>query len=151
MKKVMAAALCASGYSYREVAEIVGGLSYIAVRDAYVALVTSLPQERRAYRRAVAIDGADVLLGGVACHLWLARDVESGEIMSFQASPGASAEDGAKFLATVASQCQNAPSLRLGDGSNRPKGLINLDLYFRPNPDQSIFTKLGRFIFGSAS
>jgi len=56
-KKVLAAALCNSGYSYREVAQMVGGLSYIAVRDAFVALVTSLPRERKTFRRVVAIDG----------------------------------------------------------------------------------------------
>ena len=149
--KVMAAALCNSGYSYREVAQMVGGLSYVAVRDAYVALVTSLPQERKTYRRSVAIDGTDVSIGPASYHLWLARDVDTGEIMSFQASPGASAEDGAKFLASIASQCQNAPLLKLGEGQNRPRGLLNLDLYFRTVPDQSLITKLGRFIFGSAS
>ena len=150
-RKVMSAALCNSGYSYRLVARMVGGMSYVAVRDAYVALVTSLPQERKAFRRTVAIDGVDVVMGEEIYHLWLARDVDSGEIMTFQASPGASAEDGAKFLASVAAQCENAPLLKLGSGQNRPKGLLNLDLYFRTVSDQSLFTKLGRFIFGSAS
>ena len=147
----MAAALCNSGYSYREVANMVGGLSYIAVRDAYVALVTSMPREKKTFRRLVAIDGTDVELDRSTYHLWLARDVDSGEIMSFQASPGASAEDGARFLADIAAQCENAPLLRLGDGTNRPRGLLNLDLYFRTTPDQSILTRLGRFIFGSAA
>jgi len=150
-KKVLAAALCNSGYSYREVSRMVGGLSYIAVRDAFVALVTSLPRERKAFRRAVAIDGADVDLGNASYHLWLARDVDTGEIMSFQASPGPSAEDGVKFLSGVASQCDNAPLLRLGTGSNHPRGLVNLDLYFRTTPSDSILSKLGRFIFGSAA
>ncbi|HYA55208.1 MAG TPA: hypothetical protein VED22_00275 [Nitrososphaerales archaeon] len=150
-KKVLAAALCNSGYSYREVAQMVGGLSYIAVRDAFVALVTSLPRERKTIRRVVAIDGADVSIGDASYHLWLARDVDTGEIMSFQASPGPSAEDGAKFLANVALQCDNTPLLRLGAGTNHPRGLVNLDLYFRTTPADSILTKLGRFIFGSAA
>jgi transposase-like protein len=146
VKKVLAAALCNSGYSYREVSRMVGGLSYIAVRDAYVSLVTSLPKERKAHRRLVAIDGTDVGVGTSTYHLWLARDVDSGEIMSFQASPGPSAEDGSRFLANVASQCENAPLLRLGAGPNRPRGLVNLDLYFRAESDRSILMRLERLI-----
>ena len=151
LNKVVAAALCNSGYSYRDVARMLGGMSYVAVRDAYFSLVTSLPQEKRRYRRCVAIDGADFLTNGRAYHLWLARDVDTGEIMSFQASPDASAEDGAKFLAGVAAQCENRPSLRLGAGPNRPRGLMNLDLYFQTAPAQSLITRLGRLLLGSAS
>jgi hypothetical protein len=151
-KKVLAAALCNSGYSYRDVARMVGGMSYIAARDAYVSLLTSLPREEKRYRRAVAIDGADATVGGEAYHVWLARDVDTGEIMCFQASPGASAEDGARFLASVAAQCTNRPALRLGTGANAPRGLVNLDLYFQlPPPQDSIFNRLGRLLLGSAS
>jgi hypothetical protein len=150
-KKVLAAALCNSGYSYRDVAKMLGGMSYIAARDAYFALVTSLPRERRVFRRCVAIDGSDVPMNERLYHVWLARDVDSGEIMSFQASPDASVDDGAKFLAGVAAQCENRPLLRLGTGPNHPKGLMNLDLYFQTAPAQSFITRLGRLILGSAS
>jgi putative transposase len=145
-KKVIAAALCNSGYSYRDVSRMLGGISYIAARDAYISFMTSLPKEEKKYRKAVAIDGSDVSIGGRQFHLWLARDIESGEIMSFQASPDASAEDGARFLADVGSQCVNRPSLQLGEGPNRPRGLMNLDLYFLTKPSQSIITRLGRLI-----
>ncbi len=148
-KKVLAAALCNSGYSYREVAKMLGGMSYVAARDAYVSLVTSLPREERRYRRSVAVDGADVAAGGMGYHLWLARDYESGEIMSFQATPDASAEDGARFLAGVAAQCTNRPLLRLGTGLSNPRGLLNLDLYFQVVPSQSIIVKLGRLFLGA--
>ena len=148
-KKVVAAALCNSGYSYREVAEMLGGMSYIAARDAYFSLTTSLPMEVKKQRRAVAIDGSDVTLGGKVFHVWLARDVDTGEIMSFQASLDASAEDGARFLSNVASQCSNKPLLRLGTGPNRPRALMNLDLYFQLQPNQSIFTRLGRLLLGN--
>ncbi len=144
VKKVVAAALCSSGYSYRDVARMMGGMSYIAARDAYFSLLTSLPREERKYRRTVAVDGSDIMIGGVSYHVWLARDVESGQIMSFQASPDASADDGAKFLSSVASQCVNRPMLRLGEGVNRPRGLVNLDLYFETEPNQSIIVRLGR-------
>ena len=143
-KKVLAAALCNSGYSYREVAKMVGGVSYIAARDAYFSLVTSLPRAERRYRREVAIDGSDMTVEGRPYHLWLARDVDSGEIMSFQASPDASADDGARFLADVASQCSNRPQLRLGHGTNAPRGLLNLDLYFEGS-GLSLIERIGSF------
>ena len=146
LRKVMAAALCNSGYSYRDVAGMIGGMSYVAVRDAYISVVTSLPEIRKAHRRAVAIDGADVVLAGKQFHLWLARDVDSGSILTFQASPGVSVEDGARFLSVVASQCENKPLLRLGHGTNQPKGLVNLDLYFATEANESLITRLGRLL-----
>jgi transposase-like protein len=149
-RKVVAAALCNSGYSYRDVSRMIGGMSYIAARDAYFSLLTSLPKEERRYRRVVAIDGSDVQVGDASYHVWLARDVDSGEIMTFQASPDASAEDGSKFLANVASQCNNRPVLRLGTGANHPRGLVNLDLYFQIVPNQSIIMRLGRLFLGSS-
>lgn len=145
-KKVLAAALCNSGFSYRDVASMVGGMSYIAARDAFFSLTTSLPREERRYRRGVAIDGAEVSAEGGSFHLWLARDMESGEILAFQASPGASAEDGTRFLAGVAGQCSNRPFLRMGEGPNRPKGLVNLDLYFQGSASDSIMVRLGRLL-----
>jgi transposase-like protein len=149
-KKVVAAALCNSGYSYRDVAKMVGGISYVAARDAYFTLLTSLPKEQKKSRKTVAIDGSDVNLGGRVYHLWLARDVESGEIMTFQASPDASSDDGARFLAAVAAQCTNTPFVRLGEGSNSPRGLANLDLYFQTAGNQSIIERLGRLLRASA-
>ncbi|HKT21987.1 MAG TPA: hypothetical protein VJR06_05180 [Nitrososphaerales archaeon] len=152
-RKVLAAALCNSGYSYREVARMMGGMSYIAARDAYVSLMTSLPQEEKRYRRVVAIDGADVTVEGDTYHIWLARDVDTGEIMCFQASPDASADDGARFLANVAAQCTNRPALKLGAGPTSPRGLMNLDLYFQLPAGQgpSFINRLGRFFLGSAA
>jgi transposase-like protein len=148
-KKVIAAALCNAGYSYRDVASMVGGLSYIAARDAYLAMLTSLPEESRRVRREVAIDGAEVNIEGRGFYIWLARDVDAGEIMAFHASPGPSAEDGNKFLAAVAAQCANKPRLRPGTGPNCPKGLINLDLYFQPPTSSSIIGRIGRLFLGS--
>ena len=148
-KKVIAAALCNAGYSYRDVASMVGGLSYIAARDAYLAMLTSLPEESKKFRREVAIDGAEVNFEGRSFYLWLARNVDDGEIMAFHASPGPSAEDGARFLAAVAAQCTNRPLLRSGTGSSYPKGLINLDLYFQQAPPPSIIGRIGKLFLGS--
>ncbi len=148
-KKVVAAALCNAGYSYRDVASMVGGLSYIAARDAYLAMLTSLPEIGRRARREVAIDGAQVDFEGRSFYLWLARDVDAGEIMAFHASPGPTAEDGARFLAAVAAQCTNRPVLRSGTGPNYPRGLINQDLYFRPASPPSIIGRIGKLFLGS--
>jgi hypothetical protein len=81
-----------------------------------------------------------------AYHVWLARDVDSGEIMSFRASPGASADDGMRFLADIASQCTNKPLLRMGHGPNSPRGLLNLDLYFQTASSQSLIERIGRLL-----
>lgn len=148
-KKVVAAALCNAGYSYREVAEMLGGLSYIAARDAYLAMLTSMPEEAKVFRREVAIDGTDVIHDGKRFHVWLARDVGTGEILTFHASPMASAADGARFLSTVGSMCSNRPYVRLGTGANFPRGLVNLDLYFQLTPPPSLIGRIGRLIRGN--
>lgn len=147
-KKVVAAALGNGGFSYREVARLLGGMSYIAARDAYRSMATSFPPESRKYRRMIEIDGSDVRLEGRSFHLWLARDVDSGEILSFHASPTASAEDGSRFLASVGAQCANRPFLRLGSGSEYARGLLNTDLYFQSTPVPSIIGRIGRLLTG---
>jgi putative transposase len=147
-KKVLAASLCSSGFSYREVAKMVGGMSYIAARDAYNSMITSLPEETKKFRREVAIDGAEVSVSGKKYHVWLARDVDNGEIMAFSGSPTGSAEDGARFLAIVGNLSTNKPLVRLGEGPNLPKGLLNLDLYFQPSQSHGFLEKLGRFFRG---
>jgi transposase-like protein len=149
-RKVVAAALCNAGYSYREVASMVGGISHVAAREAYLSLVTSLPPEERKSRKEVAIDGSEVALDGRSYYIWLARDVDSGEFLSFQGSPTGSAEDGDRFLAAVAAQCSNRPIIRLGSEPNRPKGLLNLDLYFQSSSSLSFVGRISRIFLGTA-
>jgi transposase-like protein len=150
-RKVVAAALCNGGFSYREVSSMVGGISHVAARDAYLSLVTSLPPEERKFRREVAIDGSEVELDGRSYYIWLARDVDSGDFLSFQGSPTGSAEDGSRFLAAVAAQCSNKPVVRLGSEPNPPKGLLNLDLYFQSSPGSSLIDRISRIFLGGAS
>ena len=145
-KKVVAAGLCNAGYSYRDVARMVGGLSHIAARDAFLALNTSLPERDKRVRREIAIDGAEVDLEGRGFYIWLARDVETGDIMAFHASTSAGADEGSRFLARVGSLCLNRPAVRLGLGTNAPAGLINLDLYFQTAAPPNLFGRLGRLI-----
>ena len=147
--KVLAAALCNAGYSYRQVARMVGGLSHVAAKDAYFSLTTSLPDVEKRPRRSVSIDGSDVPRSGRTFRFWLARDVDSGEIMEFSASPTASAEDGAKFLSLVASHSTNRPLLRLGLDEDSLQGLVNLDLYFEASPNYSLIGRLGRLLLGA--
>ncbi len=148
-KKVVAAALCNSGYSYRGVAAMIGGMSYIAARDAYLALVTSMPQAAKRSRREVVVDGEDFAGGSGTIHLWLARDGQTGEIMAFNASPGPTAEDAARFLASVGSQCANRPAVRLGSGDRAPKCMANLDLYFHPASPPSLIGRIGKLLLGN--
>lgn len=150
-KKVLAAALCNAGYSYRKVSGLIGGMSYVSARDAYFALLTSLPESVRKFRREVAIDGADVVIDGRRFYVWLARDVDSGEILSFHASPSPSAEDSSRLLANVGAQCTNRPYLRLGTGASYPKALVNADLYFQVTPAQSIIERIGRLFLGAGN
>lgn len=124
-------------------------MSYIAAKDAYFSLLTSLPEESRRYRRAVAIDGGDFKASGRTFHFWLAREIDTGEIMDFCASPDASAPDGARFLSRVAQQCTSRPFLRLGSGENAPVGLVNLDLYFQASPAHSLIGRIGRLLTGA--
>ena len=152
-KKVVAAGLCNAGFSYRGVAGMLGGLSYIGVRDAFVSLGRSMPGEARAAREQVAIDGSDVRIDGTGFYLWLARDVVSGNIMAFHGSPSGSAEDGARFLADVGRLCANRPAVRLGQPYDALKGMQNLDLYFEAEADQpesmSLIGRIGRLFMGS--
>jgi len=46
----------------------------------------------------------------------------------------------------VASQCENRPLLKLGHGDNQPRGLVNLDLYFATETNESLIARLGRLL-----
>ena len=148
-KKIVAAALCNGGYSYRDVASMVGSISYVAARDAYLSLVTSLPEGTRKRRREVAIDGSKAAVEDHSCYVWLARDADTGEILAFHGSPTGSAEDGARFLSAVASLCLNKPLVKLGRGPSYPRGLLNLDLYFQSASSPSIIGRIGKLLLGS--
>jgi transposase-like protein len=134
---------------------MVGGISYVAARDAYRAMVTSLPEEAKADRREVAIDESEVTVDGRRYFLWLARDVDGGQILVFHGSPTGSAEDGSRFLAAVGAMCSNRPMVRLGAGASEPTGLLNLDLYFQRTeraaapPQPSLLDWFGRIFRGS--
>jgi len=145
-RKVLAAILAASGVSYRETASLVGGMSYIAVRDCYAALTSLLPRGEKAYRRTVAIDESVVKLGGEHAYVWLARDVETGQTLSFMCSFTGSPEDSATFARSVLESCANKPALRLGRGTNRPRGLKNLEFYFQTEGGSAVAQIIQRIL-----
>jgi hypothetical protein len=128
--KLLAAVLCASGYSYRYVASLLGGISYVGVRDAYLAVLSFCPDETPKPRRAVAIDESRAVIGIRDAYFWLARDIDSGEVISFRCSFTGSPEDSAEFCLSILHRCTTRPIVRLGKGDNYPKGLKNLDLQF---------------------
>jgi len=130
-KKVMAVILCASGHSYRDASRILGGISHVAVHDAVKAVMTALPPPERK-RRLVAIEENAVHVNSETQGVvWMARDVDSGEILAFRCSVSKSPQDGKKFIDSVLAVCTERPLLRIGRGPNFPHSLRSLDLYFQ--------------------
>ncbi|MEM2211409.1 MAG: hypothetical protein QXK35_06390 [Nitrososphaerales archaeon] len=83
--KVLAAMLCFAGLSYRKAAQLLGGLSYMAVQRVFITL-KGLPKLERRYRRCVAIDETKTKLGKEQLYLWAARDMDTKEILAYRAS-----------------------------------------------------------------
>jgi putative transposase len=152
-KKVQASILCTSGFSYRAASKLMGGVSYVAVRDAYYAMSKALPRPERKHRRCIAIDESHSRVNGEYVVFWLARDVDSGELLTFRCSLTGSPEDGAKFVASVLEFCANRPLVRVGRGPNYPRALKNLDLQFQiettPINESSIKQKIGKWFLGT--
>ncbi len=148
-KKVVAGILCASGFSFRQASKLMGGLSYVAIHDAYIALMSVLPSPGKKYRRCVAIDESRERFNGRNAFFWLARDVDSGELLTFRCSLTGAPEDGAKFVGSVLQFCSSRPLVRVGRGPNYPRGLKNLDLQFQidttPSGPSTIRQKIGKW------
>jgi transposase-like protein len=130
-KKVMAVVLCASGYSYRNASKIMGGMSHVAVHNATKTVMSALPPLEKK-RRLVAIEENAVYVSGQTQGvLWMARDVDSGEILAFRCSVTKSPQDGKKFIDSILAVCTERPLLRVGRGPSFPHSLRSLDLYFQ--------------------
>jgi putative transposase len=149
-KKVLAAILCSSGYSYRETAKLLGDMSYVAVHNAYQVLSNNLPIPDKK-RRLVSIDENQTKLNTQTIVLWLARDAVTGEVLSFRCSMSGSPKDRQAFIDSVLAFCSQRPLLQVGRGPNYPKVLKNLDLYFQieTTPNASIRERIGRFFLGT--
>jgi len=151
-KKVLAAVLCASGYTYRDASKILGGVSHVAVRDAHRAIMASLPPLQKK-RRLVTIEENPVNLSkDIQGVIWLATDADSGEIISFRCSVNGSPQDGKKFIDSVLAVCTERPLLRVGRGPNFPKSLRSLDLYFQidTTPTRTFRQRISSFFLGGS-
>jgi transposase-like protein len=130
-KKVMAVILSASGFTYRDASKILGGMSHVAVHNATKAVMSALPQPEKK-RRLVAIEENVVHLNSQTQGVvWMARDVDSREILAFRCSVNKSPQDGKKFIDSVLAVCTERPLLRVGRGPSFPHSLRSLDLYFQ--------------------
>ena len=85
-------------YHIGGVAELVGGLSYTAVRNAFIALRRVYRSLRGLYRRCIAVDETKSKLGGEQLIIWAARDVDTKEILAFRVSFTRSSLDAELFL-----------------------------------------------------
>ncbi len=130
-KKMLAAIMCSSGYTSRDASKILGGISHVAVHDAFKSVTAALPSLVKK-RRLVSIEENMVYLNPeTQSVVWLARDADSGEILSFKCSVTGALPDQKRFSDTVLASCTERPLLRVGRGPNFPKSLTSLDLYFQ--------------------
>ena len=90
-KKVLAAVMCASGYTYRDASNILGGISHVAVHDAHKSVMAALPPLEKKRRLVSIEENVAYLNSETQGVIWLARDADSGEILSFRCSVSRSA------------------------------------------------------------
>ncbi|MCP8309310.1 MAG: IS6 family transposase [archaeon] len=127
-KKVLAAMLCFAGLSYRKTAQLLGGLSYMAVQRAFTALRDGLPKPERKYRGCIAVDETKLI--GEELIVWAAWDLESREVLAFRCSFTRSYLDAELFLKDVLQYCMNRPLFLVEKGPWYPYALKNLGLRY---------------------
>ena len=148
-KKVLGAILVASGYTYRDASKLLGGISHVAVHDASKSIMGAIPTPEKK-RRLVTIEENTVYLNSeLQGIIWLARDADSGEILSFRCSVTRSPEDGKKFIDSVLAACTDRPILRVGRGPSFPNSLKNLDLYFQIDTTSTFRQRISNFFLGT--
>ena len=149
-KKVLGAILCSSGYTYRDASKLLGGISHVAVHDAHKAMTAALPPLERK-RRLVGIEENTAYLNATSQGVvWMARDLESGEILGLRCSASRSPEDGKKFIDSVLATCLGRPILRVGRGPGFPNSLKSLDLYFQIDTTSKIRQRISNFFLGGS-
>jgi transposase-like protein len=151
-KKVLAAVMCASGYTYRDASNVLGGISHVAVHDAHKAVMAALPPLERKRRLVTIEENVAYLNSETQGVIWLARDADSGEILSFRCSVSKSPHDGKKFIDSVLAVCTERPLLRVGRGPSFPHSLRSLDLYFQIDTSGTpIRQRISNFFLGSSA
>ncbi len=150
-KKVLAAIMCASGYTYRDTSKILGGISHVAVHDAHKNLMAALPPLQKKRREVNIEENVVDLNAETKAVIWLARDEDSGEILSFRCSTTRSPMDQKKFIDSVLSVCTERPLLKVERGSSYPNSLRQLDLYFQIVPTGTpIRKRITSFFLGAS-
>jgi transposase-like protein len=150
-KKVLAAIMSASGYTYRDTSKILGGISHVAVHDAHKNVMAGLPPLQKKRREVDIEENVVDLNSEMKAVVWLAMDVDSGEILSFRCSTTRSPMDQRKFIDSVLSVCTERPLLRVDRGSSYPSSLRQLDLYFQIVPTGTpIRKRITNFFLGES-
>jgi transposase-like protein len=149
-KKVLAAVLCASQYTYRDTSKMLGGISHVAVHDAHKSVMAALPTPQKKRRLVSIEENVAYLNSDLQGVVWLAKDVDSGEILSFRCSANRSPQDGRKFIDSVLAVCTERPLLRVGRGPNFPHSLKSLDLYFQIDTTGTIRQRISNFFLGGS-
>jgi len=149
-KKVLGAILCSSGYTYRDASKLLGGISHVAIHDAHKSMTAALPSLEKKRRLVGIEENAAYLNSTQQGVVWMARDLESGEILSFRCSASRSPEDGKKFIDSVLASCIGRPILRVGRGPNFPNSLRSLDLYFQIDTTGTIRQRISNFFLGGS-
>ncbi len=126
----MAALLCASGFTYRDASRILGGISHVAVHDAYKSVMGAMPALQKKDRTVTIDENTAYLNAETQGVVWMARDADSGEILAVRCSLTKSPQDARKFIESVLASCNGRPLLRVGRGPDFPHNLKSLDLYF---------------------
>lgn len=144
-KKLLAGIMDSSGLSFREIASLLGEISYVGVRDAQLAVKKALPLPARKHRGRIALTESTLDLGGTQFQTWLARDLDNSEILAVHATRNPSPEESDRFLDRVLQQCNNRPMAVVDRGENYPKYLRKLDVKFQIDTSTGIRERLGRF------
>jgi hypothetical protein len=130
---------------------MLGGISHVAVHDAHKSVMAALPSLEKKRRLVTIEENVTYLNSEQQGVVWLARDVDSGEILAFRCSVTKSPEDGKKFIDSVLAVCTDRPLLRVGRGANFPHSLRALDLYFQIDTSGTkIREKISNFFLGGS-
>jgi len=147
-KKVIAAVMCESGYTSRDASKIIGGISHVVVKGSHKRIMAALPRLEKKSRMVTIEENVADLNSNLQGVLWLARDADSGEVISIRCSLNRSPEDGKKFIESVLAVCTGRPVLRVGRGPSFPSSLRSLDLYFRIDTTATIRQRITNFLGG---
>jgi len=151
-KKVLAAVLCASGYTSRDASKVLGDISHVAVHDAYKSVFGAFPKLQKKDRTVIIEENPAYLNSTTEGVIWMAKDADSGEVLALRCSVTKSPSDGRKFIESVLESCNGRPLLRVGRGPAFPHSLKSLDYYFKIDTSggRKFRQRISTFFFGGS-